>query len=152
MKIHNREHPNNFIIFSKGDIAPTTFLTPSESHRFMAKIFIKTYGCAHNQADSETMAGLLKQSGHTLVAEEQDADLMLINSCTVKDSSEKRFLNDLKRTDKLKVIAGCVPQADPNNPVLQEFSTVGVANLESVTEVVQGTLKGQLIRKLEKTL
>ena len=118
----------------------------------MAKIFIKTYGCAHNQADSETMAGLLKQSGHTLVEEEQDADLMLINSCTVKDRSEKRFLNDLKRTDKLKVIAGCVPQADPKNPLLQEFSTVGVANLESVTEVVQGTLNGQIIRKLERII
>ena len=97
------------------------------------------------------MAGLLKQAGHSLVQVESDADLMLINSCTVKDSSEKRFLNDLKRTDTLKVIAGCVPQADPHNPLLQSFSTVGVANLESVTEVVQGTLKGQVIRKLEKT-
>lgn len=128
-----------------------TFLTLSHSHPPMARIFIKTYGCAHNQADSETMAGLLKKEGHTLVEDEEQSDLMLINSCTVKDRSEKRFLNDLKRTDKPKVIAGCVPQADSKNPFLQKFSTVGVANLESVTEVVQGTLKGQLIRKLEKT-
>jgi len=116
----------------------------------MANIFIKTYGCAHNQADSETMAGLLQQAGHTLIEDEERADLVLINSCTVKDSSEKRFLNDLKRTDTLKVIAGCVPQADPNNPLLQEFSTVGVANLQAVNEVVEGTLKGSIVRKLDR--
>jgi len=57
------------------------------------RIWVKTYGCSHNISDSEYMAGALDSYGYELVQKKEDADLWLINSCTVKDPSESAFLN-----------------------------------------------------------
>ena len=62
-----------------------------------ANIFIKTYGCSLNQSDSELMAGLLKKAFYTLVTDEKKANLIIINTCTVKGKSETRFYKELSR-------------------------------------------------------
>ena len=77
------------------------------------KIWVRTYGCSHNVSDSETMSGLLDAYGYELVSEQSEADLWLVNSCTVKDPSEAVFSNLVKKgksQGKKIVIAGCVPQ------------------------------------------
>lgn len=56
------------------------------------KIFVKTYGCSHNISDSEYMAGLLSEYGYQLVDKMEDADACLINSCTVKNPSQEKFI------------------------------------------------------------
>ncbi|RME31326.1 tRNA (N(6)-L-threonylcarbamoyladenosine(37)-C(2))-methylthiotransferase, partial [Candidatus Woesearchaeota archaeon] len=115
----------------------------------MARIFIKTYGCTHNVADSERMGGLLEQAGHELVEERASADVVLVNSCTVKDPAEKRFWHEIsltKNAGQLLVIAGCVPQSQPGNEQLAGLPTVGVKEIERVVEVVEGALAGKAIR------
>src|SRR3989338_5353841 len=82
-------------------------------------IHIKTYGCAHNQSDSEYMAGQLAAYGYTLVDTAQDADLLLINSCPVKSPSRESFFHHLRKASKPVVVAGCVPQADQSHQELQ---------------------------------
>ena len=57
------------------------------------RVWVKTYGCSHNISDSEYMAGALDSYGYELVSDRLDAELWLINSCTVKDPSESAFLN-----------------------------------------------------------
>ena len=56
------------------------------------KIYVKTYGCSHNISDSEYMEGMLANYGYRITNQE-DADLYLINSCTVKDPSQAAFVN-----------------------------------------------------------
>jgi threonylcarbamoyladenosine tRNA methylthiotransferase CDKAL1 len=56
------------------------------------KIFVKTYGCSHNISDSEYMAGLLSEYGFKLVDKMEDADACLLNSCTVKNPSQEKFI------------------------------------------------------------
>ena len=56
------------------------------------KIFVKTYGCSHNISDSEYMAGLLSEYGFKIVDKMDDADACLINSCTVKNPSQEKFI------------------------------------------------------------
>lgn len=58
-----------------------------------ARVFVKTYGCSHNISDSEYMAGLLEEYGYTLVDKIENADACLINSCTVKNPSQEKFIN-----------------------------------------------------------
>ena len=58
-----------------------------------AKIYVKTYGCSHNISDSEYMAGLLQDYGFTMVDSIEEADGCLINSCTVKNPSQEKFIN-----------------------------------------------------------
>ena len=54
------------------------------------KFFIHTYGCQMNVRDSEAVAALLEAAGHERVAAEQDAELVVVNSCTVRDMAERK--------------------------------------------------------------
>lgn len=116
------------------------------------KIFVKTWGCSHNNSDSEYMAGLLVAHGYSLIMSDADrdsADLWLLNSCTVKNPSEQTFVNEIKRAQKQGipvVLAGCVPQAQPNNDNWSRLSVIGVQQIDRVVEVVEETLKGNTVR------
>ena len=52
------------------------------------KYFIETYGCQMNVHDSERMAGLLEQAGYESTAEARDADVVVINTCSVRERAE----------------------------------------------------------------
>jgi len=114
-------------------------------HPKTMKIFIQTYGCTLNQSDSEVMAGLLSQEGHKIVKTEDQADLVIINTCTVKDPAEKKCLYKLRHLKKPVVITGCVPQADINNELWKKYSVVGVKQLKQIAYVAEETLKGNVV-------
>ncbi|CAI5981725.1 unnamed protein product [Closterium sp. NIES-65] len=76
-------------------------------------IFIKTFGCSHNQSDSEYMAGQLAAFGYQLVEVPSEADLWIINTCTVKNPSQSAMDTLIRKGRELSkrlVLAGCVPQ------------------------------------------
>ena len=109
-----------------------------------AKIYIETNGCSHNLSDSEHMAGLLSEAGYELVKNEDSADLVLFNTCTVKTPTEHAFFNRLKSVEsknKKVVVGGCIPQADPNK--FKDYSIVGTHQIDKVVEVVNSALNGQ---------
>ncbi len=117
----------------------------------MAKIFIKTFGCSLNKSDSEVMAGLLEKEGHKLVNEKEKADLVIINTCTVKGPSERSFYRYLKKIKNKKIIiAGCIPQADPELEILKDYSLIGVNQLNKIGIVVSETLKGNVVKALKR--
>lgn len=114
-------------------------------------IYLKTWGCAHNNSDSEYMAGQLASYGYNITSDKSQADLWLLNSCTVKNPSEDTFRNDIQTANRLGkhvVLAGCVPQAAPKSNYLQGLSIVGVHQIDRVIEVVEETLKGHSVRLL----
>jgi threonylcarbamoyladenosine tRNA methylthiotransferase CDKAL1 len=116
----------------------------------MGTICIRTYGCSHNVSDSEYMAGQLAAYGYALTEDEAQADLLLINSCTVKGPSQDSFLSAVRKASKPLVVAGCVPQADQKHPQLLGLSVIGVQQIDRVVEVVEETLKGNTVRLLGK--
>ncbi|MCX7886731.1 MAG: tRNA (N6-isopentenyl adenosine(37)-C2)-methylthiotransferase MiaB [Verrucomicrobiae bacterium] len=58
----------------------------------MKRVFIKTYGCQMNVRDSEALAALLEQRGYALVESESDADVILLNTCSIRDLAEQKAL------------------------------------------------------------
>ncbi|CAH2013365.1 unnamed protein product [Acanthoscelides obtectus] len=115
------------------------------------KIYIKTWGCAHNSSDSEYMAGQLAAYGYELVEDKTLADLWLLNSCTVKNPSEDHFRNEIetgKKQGKHIVLAGCVPQGAPKSSFVQGLSIIGVQQIDRVVEVVEETLRGNTVKLL----
>jgi tRNA-2-methylthio-N6-dimethylallyladenosine synthase len=62
----------------------------------MARVFIKTYGCQMNERDSEAVAAQLVAKGYTLVPSEATADVVLLNTCSVRDLAEQKALNKMK--------------------------------------------------------
>ncbi|MCK5108010.1 MAG: tRNA (N6-isopentenyl adenosine(37)-C2)-methylthiotransferase MiaB, partial [Nanoarchaeota archaeon] len=57
----------------------------------MEKIYFETYGCALNFADSEIMMGILKKEGYQITDNIDDANLIIINTCTVKGPTDNKF-------------------------------------------------------------
>ena len=54
-------------------------------------MYVKTWGCSHNNSDGEYMAGQLAAYGYQIVDDKMTADLWLLNSCTVKAPAEDHF-------------------------------------------------------------
>lgn len=81
---------------------------------------ITTFGCQMNKADSERMAGILEEMGFEWSAEPESADLVLYNTCTIRDNAEQKVYSylgrqaDRKRTqpDLTLIVAGCVAQQE----------------------------------------
>jgi len=117
------------------------------------KIYVKTYGCSHNVSDSEYMEGILSNYGYRITEQKEEADLWLLNSCTVKDPSQAAFMhlvNSAKSEGRPLVVAGCVSQADRNLNGLEDVSIVGIQNIDRVVEAVEQTLQGNNVKMLGK--
>ncbi|CAH2284457.1 threonylcarbamoyladenosine tRNA methylthiotransferase [Pelobates cultripes] len=115
------------------------------------KIWIRTWGCSHNNSDGEYMAGQLAAYGYSITESPEQADLWLLNSCTVKSPAEDHFRNSIKKAqddDKKIVLAGCVPQAQPRQEYMKGLSIIGVQQIDRVVEVVEETIKGHSVRLL----
>jgi len=78
--------------------------------------FIETYGCQMNVADSELMAGVLEREGLRSVASPDDADVILVNTCAVRDHAEQRVIGRVgelkrhKRPGAVLGVVGCMAQ------------------------------------------
>ncbi|KAH7568249.1 hypothetical protein JRO89_XS07G0266200 [Xanthoceras sorbifolium] len=143
--------PKTKIAFSV-KIPPTQFPSSPEVPGTQT-IYIKTFGCSHNQSDSEYMAGQLSAFGYVLTETPEEADLWLINTCTVKSPSQSAMdtlITKGKNAKKPLVVAGCVPQGSRDLKQLEGVSIVGVQQIDRVVEVVEETLKGHEVRLLHR--
>jgi tRNA-2-methylthio-N6-dimethylallyladenosine synthase len=109
------------------------------------KYLIETFGCQMNVHDSERMAGLLEQAGYEATAEAADADVVVINTCSVRERAEEKLytrLGELRMMaselghDPIVAVAGCVAQ--------QEGEAI-FKRSAGVADIVVGT---QAIRRL----
>ena len=61
----------------------------------MKKLFIETYGCQMNVADSEVVASIMKMAGYDICDNEDEADAILLNTCSIRENAENRVYNRL---------------------------------------------------------
>src|SRR3954464_4801777 len=86
------------------------------------KYLIETFGCQMNIHDSERMAGLLEQAGYEATSDERDADVIVINTCSVRERAEEKLFTRLgeirrmtiedQRQRPLVAVTGCVAQQE----------------------------------------
>jgi threonylcarbamoyladenosine tRNA methylthiotransferase CDKAL1 len=73
-------------------------------------VFIETYGCRYNFGDTAKLAEILKHMGSTIVDEPEEADVVIINTCTVVGPTERRMLRRLSIfRDRDLFVTGCMP-------------------------------------------
>lgn len=95
------------------------------------------------------MAGMLAAQGYSIVDNKDDAQVWILNSCTVKNPSQDVFINEVRAGQKAGskvVVAGCVPQGQPKNKDLEGLSMIGVQQIDRVVEVVEQALQGNTMR------
>ena len=65
------------------------------------KLYIETYGCQMNVVDSEVVAAILQQHLYEVTEKLEEADLVLVNTCSIRDNAEQRIRARLKEFGKL---------------------------------------------------
>ncbi|MEM2088922.1 MAG: tRNA (N(6)-L-threonylcarbamoyladenosine(37)-C(2))-methylthiotransferase [Thermoproteota archaeon] len=112
------------------------------------RIFLLNYGCSVNRAEGEVMAGVLTSRGFTIVDNEAEADLVLVNTCGVKTPTENKILYRLSiiRSDKKVIVAGCLPKIIGTDRIMEIRNVEGIlgpAAGEEVAKAVQEVLEGR---------
>jgi tRNA-2-methylthio-N6-dimethylallyladenosine synthase len=78
-------------------------MNESVQHQAAApRVFIETYGCQMNIADSELVAGVLRRAGYAPAVRPEDADVILLNTCAIREHAEERILGRLSDLARLK--------------------------------------------------
>lgn len=85
--------------------------------RDLKKFFIRTYGCQMNELDTEIMVGQLENRGLTRTEDEQSADLLIFNTCSIRDLAERKVMGKLGQLGRSKTkraligVTGCMAMA-----------------------------------------
>lgn len=120
----------------------------------MSNILFISLGCDKNLVDSEKMIGLLAHSGHRIVDREEDADVIVINSCCfIHDAKEESIetilsMAEWKKKGRLKalIVAGCLAQryaGEMEEEIPEVDAIIGTAGYDRIVSVVDEILKEQ---------
>ena len=94
----------------------------------MKKVFVKTYGCQMNVYDSERMISAMEPSGYVETKSKEEADLILLNTCHIREKAAEKIYSELGRLKFLKEdnpdlkigVAGCVAQAEGEEIMIRQ--------------------------------
>ena len=116
--------------------------------------FLKTYGCQMNEHDSENMKGLLKELGMKEVKDFEDADLIMLNTCSIRENAHNKVFGMLGRIKHLKQtkkdivvgITGCMTQEEVvANEIQEKYRwmdfVLGTHNIHKLGDIVAGSFK-----------
>ncbi len=109
------------------------------------KYLIETFGCQMNVHDSERMAGLLEQAGYEATTDELDADVVVINTCSVRERAEEKLYTRLGELRQLATTHGHDPVVAVAGCVAQQEGDALLRRVPGVADVIVGT---QAIRRL----
>lgn len=113
----------------------------------MKKVSVVSLGCSKNLVDAEEMIGILEDSGFEIVANEEDADIMLVNTCAFIDSAKQESIDCIlehasykqKGKNRILVVTGCMSQRfkDEIKTELPEVDiVVGVNEYDKIAEIL----------------
>src|SRR5690625_5115609 len=129
------------------------------------KFLIRTYGCQMNEHDSETMAGILMGMGYEATTEDEDADVIILNTCAIRENAENRVFGEIGHLKALKVekpdliigVAGCMSQQETVvNRILEKHQQVdlifGTHNIHRLPQLIQEAMfsKAQVVEVWSK--
>ncbi|MGA2875580.1 MAG: tRNA (N(6)-L-threonylcarbamoyladenosine(37)-C(2))-methylthiotransferase [Nitrososphaerales archaeon] len=126
-----------------------------EPQTSLKKIYVEGHGCSASLADTEILMGMIEQGGYELVDDQDQADLSVLVTCSVKSVTEQRMLSrirDLSHNGKNRlIVAGCLPKADPAKvtKIDQNLSMLGPGNLDRILPTIEGTFSGKQMVSLE---
>ncbi|WP_411953207.1 tRNA (N6-isopentenyl adenosine(37)-C2)-methylthiotransferase MiaB [Alkalibacillus sp. S2W] len=114
------------------------------------KYVIRTYGCQMNEHDTEVMSGILEEMGYEATTDQKEADMILLNTCAIRENAENKVFGELGHLKSLKVenpdlivgVCGCMSQEESVvNRILAKHHHVdlifGTHNIHRLPQLVQ---------------
>ncbi len=129
------------------------------------KFLIRTYGCQMNEHDTEVMAGIFTEMGYEATTETTEADIILLNTCAIRENAENKVFGELGHLKPLKLenpdliigVCGCMSQQESVvNKILQKHQHVdlifGTHNLHRIPNLIQEAMfsKAQVVEVWSK--
>ena len=127
------------------------------------KYFIVTYGCQMNVHESEKIAGILENMGYTLADKREDADIIVFNTCAIREGAEDRVFGNVGNLKKLKkknkdliiAVCGCMTQKSQTaQKLLNTFPfvdiVIGTFNLSKFGYYIEAVKKGRQMEIFEE--
>src|SRR6202034_1229205 len=116
------------------DLGLSQWLQLATLHGTMKRYHLTTFGCQINEHDSERMKGMLESLGYSEAPERAEADLILFNTCSIRETADSRFVAHLGEAKRLKReqpervvgVGGCWAQS-VKEEVFERFPFVDVA-------------------------
>lgn len=112
------------------------------------KIYFYTLGCKVNQYETQAMSETLKAQGYEITDNPEDADIFIVNSCTVTATADKKTRQAVRRfkrskPDSIVILTGCMPQAYPKDAenLIQADIVIGNRNNSSIAAVIDDYMK-----------
>ncbi len=118
------------------------------------RFFVLTFGCQQNEADSEKLAGMAAEMGYTLATTPDEADLILVNTCAIREHAEKKALSIIGQYKHLKAknpdliigVCGCMTAQEHRREELKHrypyvTFTLGTASLHHLPRVLWETME-----------
>jgi len=126
----------------------------------MPSVYIKTYGCQMNERDSDQVAQMLAARGYRLTREETDADVILLNTCSVRDMAEQKAIGKMGMLRKLRAnrphlvfgYLGCMAQsrgAELTAGSVPVDLVVGTQKFHRVADYVDELLRAKLEARID---
>ena len=114
------------------------------------KFYLETYGCSLNSADSDIIVGTFANMDSNRVESTDEADLIVLNTCGVKEPTEDRIISRLEKLSTGKtpiIVAGCLPKISLKRieKTLPNYAAIiGPQSIESLSDIVPRVLKGEV--------
>ena len=94
----------NTYIYGKEELDYIKKLKEIFARKESPKAYIRTYGCQQNVSDSEKYRGMLEKAGFTFLEDYQDADVILFNTCAVRENAENKVFGNIGRIKAVKKV------------------------------------------------
>lgn len=113
------------------------------------KIALINHGCAKNLVDAELMLGLLDKKGYEITLDENEADIVIVNTCSFIHDAEKESVQSILQMieeGKKVIVTGCLSQKhdkDLKEAIPELSGMIGTSNLKDVVKIVDDIAKGQ---------
>ncbi|MBE7712910.1 MAG: 30S ribosomal protein S12 methylthiotransferase RimO [Cyanobacteria bacterium SIG26] len=113
------------------------------------KISLINHGCAKNLVDSELLLGILTQKGYSITLDENEADIVIINTCSFIHDAEKESVQSILQMieeGKKVIVTGCLPQKhkqDLKDAIPEISGMIGTSNLNDIMTVIESLKQGK---------
>ncbi|MBU8792214.1 tRNA (N6-isopentenyl adenosine(37)-C2)-methylthiotransferase MiaB [Oceanobacillus caeni] len=120
------------------------------------KFLIRTYGCQMNEHDTEVMAGILSEMGYESTSETNEADIILLNTCAIRENAENKVFGEIGHLKPLKLekpdvilgVCGCMSQEESVvNRIMKKHPHVdlifGTHNIHRLPDLIKGAMFGK---------
>src|SRR5699024_5063842 len=129
------------------------------------KFLIRTYGCQMNEHDTEVMAGILTEMGYETTTETEQADVILLNTCAIRENDENKVFGEIGHLKLLRLgkpaliigVCGCMSQQESVvNKILQKHQLVdlifGTHNIHRLPNLIEEAMfsKAQVVEVWSK--